>query len=606
MANVIGFYAVILAWLLITGAVLFLVFTIFRSKQQTEIRCSSMPSGKRKRPAKASSPAEPPVESPPKTSAVAAWIDRHSLVLTLALIVFASIRIAATYSVFNHTSDEPNHIACGMEWLDKGTYNYETLHPPLARAAAALGPYLLGIRSQSQSVAHDSLQVPEEGLAILYKDHHYERTLTAARLGTLPFFWIACLAAYWWAKRDFGGGVAVAAVFLFSFMPNVLAHAGLATTDMALTAFVGAAFVGALVWLENPTPARATLFGASFALAILSKLSAPIFLAAAWSCALLWYLARQGFPRAAWFATVKRLLPTLAYAVSTAFLLIWAGYRFSFGKVGNLWLPFPEAFSGFQAVLEHNAQRNFSYLLGQTNSTGFWYFYPVVLAVKTPLAYLILVAIGIPQAFRRDAGSRAWIPLSFSIAILAIGMGSHINIGIRHILPIYFGLSIVAALAVVRLLERPHIRRWMGAVPALLLAWYAGSSLLSHPDYLAYFNALAGSEPEKIVVDSNLDWGQDMQRLAARLRQVGATGLTFNQFFLAHLEEEHGFPPIHRMDALNPSPGWNAVSLTNWKVTRLGLWDRYPQLTPWPDRLPQQERIGKSILLWYFPEAGVR
>jgi 4-amino-4-deoxy-L-arabinose transferase-like glycosyltransferase len=549
---------------------------------------------------------ESPLDSPARPSAALSWIGRHSLALALALVVFASIRIVATYAVFNHTSDEPNHIACGMEWLDKGTYTYETQHPPLARVAAALGPFLLGIRSQSKTVAHDTLQVPEEGLEILYKDHHYERTLTAARLGILPFFWIACLAVYWWARRDFGGSVAVAAVFLFSFMPNVLAHAGLATTDMALTAFVAATFVCALAWVEKPTPARAILFGASFALAILSKFSAPIFLAAAWSCAFLWYLARQGFQWAPPAAGARRLLPTLGYALSATILPIWAGYRFSLGQPGMPWLPFPELFSGFQAVLRHNAQGHFTYLLGQRNTAGFWYFYPVVLAVKTPLAFLALAAIALPLAFRRGSGSRAWIPLSFSIAILAIGMGSHINIGIRHILPIYCGLSIVAALALVRFFERPHAKRWTLAALPLLLAWYAGSSLLSHPDYLPYFNELAGSEPEKIVVDSNLDWGQDMQRLAARLRQVGATGLTFNQFFLAHLEKEHGFPPIHEMDLLNPSPGWNAVSLTNWKIARLGLWSSHPDVTLWPDRVPQQERIGKSILLWYFPPAGVR
>jgi len=90
-------------------------------------------------------PAE--VATPPAPPTIA-FLERHARSAVLVLILIASVRIVSTYTVFNHTSDEPNHIACGMEWLDKGTYTYEAQHPPLARVAAALGPYLLGIRSQ--------------------------------------------------------------------------------------------------------------------------------------------------------------------------------------------------------------------------------------------------------------------------------------------------------------------------------------------------------------------------------------------------------------------------------------------------------------------------
>ncbi len=160
----------------------------------------------------------------------------------MALVLVASIRIIATYTVFSHTYDEPAHIACGMEWLDKGVYKWEPQHPPLARVATALGPYLLGTRCQNTPNV-DLASMTHEGLAILYYGHHYDLTLALARLGILPFFWIACLVVYWWGRRYFSPSVAVVAVFLFSFLPPVLAHAGLATTDMALTAFLGAAFL---------------------------------------------------------------------------------------------------------------------------------------------------------------------------------------------------------------------------------------------------------------------------------------------------------------------------------------------------------------------------
>jgi hypothetical protein len=133
-----------------------------------------------------------------------------------------------------------------------------------------------------------------------------------------------------------------------------------------------------------------------------------------------------------------------------------------------------------------------------------------------------------------------------------------------------------------------------------LLLWMMASSAWSHPDYLAYFNELAGDHPEKIIVDSDLDWGQDMKRLSARLREVGATQVTFDPFIIAHLEGVHGFPPIQPMDPTTPSPGWNAVSITMWKLNQFAI-KGHPEIKPWPDLVPEQERIGKGVLLYYFP-----
>lgn len=83
----------------------------------------------------------------PAATRLASFLERHSLAVSLALILVASVRIVSTYHVFSYTIDEPAHIACGMEWLDKNRYTSEDQHPPLARVVAALGPYLIGARS---------------------------------------------------------------------------------------------------------------------------------------------------------------------------------------------------------------------------------------------------------------------------------------------------------------------------------------------------------------------------------------------------------------------------------------------------------------------------
>ena len=542
--------------------------------------------------------------TPPLAARCLAFLERRGLAISVALVLIASIRIVATYAVFSHTCDEPAHIASGMQWLDQGVYRWDPKHPPLARVAMALGPYLLGIRSQG-TVDRNPFSIFSEGTAILYRDHHYDLTLALARLGILPFFWIGCLVVYWWGKRYFGAAVGALGVFLFSFLPPVLAHAGLATNDMALTAFLGAAFLTGLVWIEEPTRVHAIWFGASSGLMVLSKSSCLVFFPASVALALAWYLYSER-PKIAWLARAAReRLPSFGLAVLVACLLIWAGYRFSFGKVefANLRLPAPELFRGIQQMIEHNARGHAGYLLGQRSETGWWYFFEVALGVKTPLAFLALLGFGVTLAIRRrDRLQRAWLPAMFAGGILLVGMFTRINIGLRHVLPVYVGFAVLAALAVVRLLELAETRKWVRIALPLLLVWLAGSSLWSHPDYLAYFNELGGSEPEKILVDSDLDWGQDVKRLARRLHEVGAREVAFQQVFVADLEREHGFPPIRgKVDVLNPSPGWNAVEVTGWKETRMGLGDRYPKAILWPDRIQPLERIGKSILLYYFP-----
>jgi 4-amino-4-deoxy-L-arabinose transferase-like glycosyltransferase len=531
-------------------------------------------------------------------------LGAHARLIAVLAVLLGSARIIATYTVFNHTFDEPAHIACGMEWLDKGTYTIEAQHPPLGRVATAIGPYLLGIRSQGidHSIENHMLK---EGVAILYAGHNYDLTLAMARLGVLPFFWVACLVVFEWGRRYFHPAIGALAVCVFTCVPPVLAHAGLATTDMALAAFLGAAFLTGLMWLEEPTVRRAVLLGVSGGLAILSKFSCLAFFPASAGVALVWYLTRTRLSVGDLRRELLRRMPTLGLSAVIAFFVIWAGYRFSFGPVpfAHIKLPFPELFAGIQEVKTHNDKGHYAYLLGERGKMGWWYFFPVVLAVKTPLAFLILIGVWIWLAARGRLGSIGnMTPMAFALGIMAVAVASTINIGLRHILPIYIGLSIVVAVAAYWILDRPRLPRWQFAALGILAAWFAGSSLLSHPDYLPYFNELAGGHPENIVVDSDLDWGQDMKRLSKRLKELDVHQVYLSTLLVADFEKQHGFPHrIDKMDVINPPTGWVAIGFTYWKQLRLGLMDDYLQYTIWPDRIPPLEKVGKSVLLWYFP-----
>ena len=515
---------------------------------------------------------------------VEALLARRASWLFVLFVIIGSARIVATYNIFSHTYDEPAHIACGMEWLSKGQYSYEAQHPPLARVMTALLPYLFG----AHSMGHPTMWA--EGAAIL-SANPYDKTLALARLGILPFFWLAAWVVYQWSKRTLGELTALFATFLFTFLPPVLAHSGLATTDMALTATFGAAFLTMLIWMQTPTWKWSVLFGISLAAAVLSKFSVLAFFPSAAVVALLVYFVIERPTPGFILEFVRTRSLRFAVALGVALMLIWAGYRFSF--VNNV--PAPELFKGIQDVMQHNAEGHPSYLLGKNGNTGWWYFYLVDLTFKTPLALLVLLVVGMVECWknRRTPGGRYWIPAAFALGILIFAsLFSRINIGVRHVLPMYFGFCIIAAAGAGRLWSaKSAAAQW---ILAALLFWMATTSILSHPDYLPYFNQLAGDQPEKILVESDLDWGQDLKRLLARLHQLGATDANI---------QVHGYALTRPLNPEAPAPGWNAVSLTVLKVTRMGLGEMKPEFDPWPNWTQPTERVGKSILLYYFRPA---
>src|SRR5262249_30525203 len=149
--------------------------------------------------------------------------------------------------------------------------------------------------------------------------------------------------------------------------------------------------------------------------------------------------------------------------------------------------------------------------------------------------------------------------------------------GLRHILPILPFLAVIAAGGVIWLIN--HRAKWAAAVA---LAWLCAVSLAAHPDYLSYFNAFAGDEPQRIAADSDLDWGQDSKGLAERLRDLNVSEISFPPSFSISTAA-FGFPPRRDNAWDAPDPGWNAVGISQWKQYRMGLQLQNPKARLWPD-----------------------
>ena len=517
-----------------------------------------------------------------------------------ALVAFlATIAVISTYPVFSQTYDEPAHLAAGMEWLSRGVYLYEAQHPPLPRVAAAIGPYLGGARSLGNSDMFD------EGRAILGEGAHYRRMLLLARLGMLPFFGLLLAICALWGARVAGPPGAALATLFAATNPNLLAHAGIAGTDMAPAACVAAAMYAWMRWREQPSPHRAALFGVGMGLATVAKFSALAFLG---PMLVLGEALRLLVPRGTSGTATDRAAVPWRHALiglAAATFVVWGFYRFD---VGTIWhhripVPAPELFHGFRPFLQHATGGHPAFLLGEVSNTGWWYYYLVALAVKSPLPLLALAVVGAVASVRAARDAERWpalVPLVGVVAVLAVSMKSHVDIGIRLMLSVYPFLAVLAARGTLFAWRRAGTRASVMVrrlAVALLLATTIAIPVSAWPDYLAYFNPVAGAKRERVLVDSNLDWGQDLYRLADTVRARHIDSVRVHYFGSANLRAV-GLPNARHLARNERATGWIAASET----FLAGIWA--DTALAWLARRPPVARIGPSMRLYYIPPPG--
>ncbi|MGA7245291.1 MAG: hypothetical protein WBX19_19060 [Terracidiphilus sp.] len=541
-------------------------------------------------------------------------LDRHFLLLCGILVAIGCLRVIATYNTLSLTTDEPTDYVCGLEYLTSHTYTLGPQHPPLSRMAHALGPYLFGARITE-------LPVPRWGeLPAFALTGHPQRTVFLMRLGNLPFYILSCLVVCGWSWYAFGKPAAVLATALFTQLPEPLMNAGLGTTDTALAANVGAAFLAAVLWARRPTWIRAIAMGVFTAFACLSKFTAlgyiPICLAISFLC----YLVVQR-PRLRWlWSWVIDHFLTFVAALMVAALVVWGCYFFSVGSHVShrfhltLPVPAPAFVSGLQMQLFHNTRGHGASLFNQFSWHGWWYYLLIGLAVKTPIPIIMLTLLGLYVCFKQYARPLYLLPACFALGILLPASFGHIDIGIRYIEPLWMSASILSALGLMQLFQwRPKPLAGLLA-GCSLVAWLVISVALQHPDYLSYFNAFAGSKPEEIMVDSNYDWGQDIKLLANRLHALGAQHVALAVTLdagnrdprevvdphYALFQSWYGLPPSEQADVCVPAPGWNVVSttveksLSYWPQSRFYRGPGNP--LQWYEKVSPTDRVGPLLL----------
>jgi hypothetical protein len=337
-----------------------------------------------------------------------------------------------------------------------------------------------------------------------------EQHLFLFRLPVLLMGVALALVVYCFASELYNEHTGLAALFLFALSPNMVAHASLATLDLATAFFIFLATYLLYRYVERPNIGRVLAFSLALSAAIVTKVQAlgviPIALL------VLVVFLRTMMPASSreklLFFASWLIIPVTAYAVIN---LVYLHLPTSTGD----WLPaqFVEALKG---KLLHSERGHFAYLFGEYSDKGWWYYFPAAILVKTPIPVLVFVAIGL---FRRHSLKVMVFVLVPILLFLGMAMKSRVNIGLRHVLTIYPFLFVIAGYGVTRLWSRT----WQKVILVILGVGYCTQAVFITPHHLSYFNILCGgpAKGHKYLIDSNFDWGQNDHFLRRYIEKRG-------------------------------------------------------------------------------------
>ncbi|HEX5041897.1 MAG TPA: glycosyltransferase family 39 protein [Candidatus Polarisedimenticolaceae bacterium] len=452
------------------------------------------------------------------------------------------------------TIDEFAHLPAGCVYWKQGAFELYDKNPPLGRLWMAV-PVVLDPQAAIPEFAGATVGWAPWRYGQRFMDANRPRFFTLfyrARLMIVVLALVCGAVLFAWARGLFGERAAAVTTALFFLSPPVLAHGHLATVDVAcmLTIFLACA---ALRWAWpregwRPMAVVGAALGVALAVKFTALLVVPAFL-------LLLALKRPGLRR--WTQQVGVLLLAsllvvhAAYAFQGSFQSL-GGFRFHSSFCRSLQavlpaalpVPLPRSYvQGFDAVkLDTEAGEFDTYLHGQWSREGWWYYNLVALGLKTPVPVLALSLAGMFLWRRgvKDARETWLVVLPSAFLFVFLSLLNKVDTGVRYVLPLYPFLHLaVAATLAWRPTRAGASLRWREALSAVPVLLGLGIALRAHPEHLAYFNLFAGGtrNGHAWLVDSNLDWGQDLYRLpreVERLQPQGPIGL----LYFGHVDPE--------------------------------------------------------------------
>lgn len=512
------------------------------------------------------------------------------MLLLLHLVLLLGSALGKTATV-----DEFVHVPSGCYYWKTGDFTLSGLNPPLVKLWSTLPvlPMKPKLPIAAAPAERDAGSPWIFGTVFMHQNwDEYDSLLFLARVPVMVLSVLAGLVLYLWARRRYGAPAAVLALALFAVEPNLVAHGRLATQDTGMML----AFLLTLYFLDGLLSRggwrRAVLVGVCLGAACLVKYSGAVLAAALPVVFLAVVLFVRGFAlslrvplearlREGRRRTVYRALIVLLLIAVVALVVVNLPYAFagSFrplrshdfastrmkvlarSPLGHLPAFLPADYllglDGQQLSVERGETVN--YLNRRWSSKGWWYYYLEAFLLKVPVPLLVLIALGAVSVLAVRAGTRAGMLVMVIAGVLFWALhsfGSNKNIGLRYMLPVFPLLLMLGGRSVLLLEKLPgRLRKPALGVLVLLVAWCAVEAARIYPHYLAYFNQLARGPRggARYLLDSNIDWGQDLKGLADYLRKERITGPIFLGYF-GHVD-----PALYGIQAHRPYPGVRGI-----------------------------------------------
>ncbi len=574
---------------------------------------------------------------------------RRWAALVLVLLFFGQVMDAATQ--LSLTSDEGPQLTSAYAYLTTGDtllIEYDG-HPPLAKIWNAL-PLLLVPDLGSPADAPSWHSPDPISLLWVTQEFYYpyqplERIVLPPRAMAALLGVLLLAVIHRWATDLFGVRAGLLALFVATFDPNLLAHAGLATNDLAVTLGCTTALFASWRFLRRPALRRALAAGLVLGLAQSTKLNAALLLPI---MGLLFLVRMVQLHRTGRRETLPPFFWQSCALFGVAALALWATYGFEVRPVAGLPLPLPAGshLLLWERVLKATGGGHPAFLMGEFSTEGWGYYFPVAFAIKTPLPTLLLLLAGGVALLRGQR--RPWedeLALWAFTALYGIFIiYSRLNIGYRHMMPVLPLLYVGLAGRAGRMTNGEwrmangregqgkkangritnHVSRFTFHVsrfthyPLLithyvLLAWLALGTLTLAPHYLAHFNELVGGPDEgyRYLVDSNLDWGQAFKELARYQREHNtgtiliSTHIEYDAALRSYGLDFAPLPPLHAAPGVlprrfDPASGVYALSTT----TLQGILTAEPEMYDWFRQREPDAKLGHALFVYHVTETA--
>jgi 4-amino-4-deoxy-L-arabinose transferase-like glycosyltransferase len=461
---------------------------------------------------------------------------RGAWIAVFALLVVQAVQVAFVVHRESLTFDEDNHIFAGYMMEKSGDYGLNPEHPPLVKLLAVLpllGQNLWTPPLQGRDFKAEAYLDGRDFLA--RNDGPGQRLVFRMRLSAGLLALALSLIVFFAAREWFGTGAALIALLLLVFDPNILANSGLVTTDIGVSLFFLLGVYAFYRYVTKPSLVRLLLAGIAAGLLLATKHSG-ILLAPMLLLLIGWEVLVA--PKGTRGKLALRLCGAFAAIVVVSIVVLWSFYGFRYAarpdglllstSLVNYAAPLshlnatvvlaiarlhmlPESYLMGLVDVKRMAQFYPTFIFGKVYAHGQWWYFPVVILIKTTLGLLALVmlaAFAIVTGRLRKRRELAFILLP-CLVYLGTAILAGMNIGTRHILPLYVFASILAGAGLVALSSVNRRWAWVGA--ALIVA-HITSSLAAFPNFIPYANEAWGGQRNvhNLLSDANVDWGQQL------------------------------------------------------------------------------------------------